>query len=36
MIGNLSNPAMLSRHWAKLLKLANKSIDIESPSTTFA
>jgi len=35
MIGNLLHPAMEERHWAKLLKLAGKSIEVSSPSTTF-
>ncbi len=35
MIGNLLNPAMCSRHWRKLLKIAGKKIDVSSPQTTF-
>jgi len=36
MIGNLCDPAMLHRHWVKLLKYTGKTLDINSPSTTFS
>jgi dynein heavy chain len=35
LISNLLNPAMQARHWTKILRLAGKSIDVTSPSTTF-
>jgi len=31
MISNLLNPAMLARHWIKLLKYTGKSLDVNSP-----
>jgi len=36
MIGNLLNPAMLARHWTRLLKYTGKTLDVNSPATTYA